>query len=80
MQAKIIGVKELIQNLKKIYKKVDQGDEFIVVKNSKPAFRIVPAIKPAIKERKYTLKDFKKLQFSGIENLSENIDKVVYLS
>jgi len=38
----IIGIKELIKNLKTVYREVDRGNEFIVVKNSKPAFRIIP--------------------------------------
>lgn len=83
----IIGVKELYKNLNKIYKRTAKGESFIVVKRSKPVFRVVPykidiKQKWERKNKKYTLKDLEKLQFStlkgGHTNLSERIDEIVY--
>lgn len=38
----IIGLKELRQNAETYIKKVGRGDSFIVVRRSKPIFKIVP--------------------------------------
>lgn len=38
----IIGLKELSQNAGRIAERVQNGEEFIVVKRSKPVFKIVP--------------------------------------
>lgn len=76
----IIGVKQLYKNLKTISNKVAKGESFIVVKRSKPIFRVIPYQEE--KRKKYTLKDLKNLQFeklkSGHEKLSEKIDEIVY--
>ena len=37
----IIGLKELSQNAGRIAERVQKGEEFIVVKRSKPVFKIV---------------------------------------
>lgn len=85
--AEIIGVKELYKNLNKIYKRTAQGESFIVVKRSTPVFRVIPYKAENEKEKeqknkKYTLKDLRKLQFStlrgGHTNLSERVDEIVY--
>ena len=76
MQTKTIGVKQLHQQLDKITRETRQGTSFVVLKHTTPLFRIEP-INPI--QKKYTLDDFKKLQFhSGEKNLSKNIDKIVY--
>lgn len=75
-QAQIIGIKQLHKDLKKISALVLEGQEFIVVKNSKPAFKIVPLESP---KAKFTLKDLSQLQFNtGNKNLSKEIDKILY--
>ncbi|MBU1519581.1 hypothetical protein KJ973_02740 [Patescibacteria group bacterium] len=77
MSEQIIGIKQLHQNLKQITDATMTGQSFLVVKNSKPAFRIEPV--QGLNLKKYTLKDFKKLQFkSANKNLSKNIDKILY--
>lgn len=38
----IIGLKDLRQKMSKYAKKVEEGKSFIVVKRSKPLFKIVP--------------------------------------
>lgn len=76
----IIGVKQLYKNLKRIARRTAKGESFIVVKRSKPVFKVVP-YKPYKEpaERKYTLKDLMKLQFkTGEKNLSKKVDEIVY--
>jgi len=73
----IIGIKQLQTQLKKLTQQVQAGNSFIVVKNSKPVFRIEPIEGQRVK--RYTLADLKKLQFrSGQKNLSKSIDSVIY--
>lgn len=74
--AQIIGIKQFHKDMKKISELVAEGQEFIVVKNSKPAFKIVP-VNPL--KSLFTLKDLSKLQFNtGQKNLSKEIDKILY--
>jgi antitoxin (DNA-binding transcriptional repressor) of toxin-antitoxin stability system len=72
----IIGIKQLHVDLKSISQRVQNGEEFVVVKNSKPVFRIIPLEEKPVK--KYTLKDFESIQFKGGKDLSKNIDKILY--
>lgn len=75
----IIGVKQLYKNLKGITRRVQRGESFIVVKRSKPVFRVIPYQEE--RPKKYTLKDLEKLQFkSGDKDLSQKIDEIVYPS
>jgi len=77
MEPQIIGVKQLYKELKQISQAVQWGKTFLVVKNSKPVFRIEPVKKVARKE--YSLRDFKKLQFTTSDKaLSKRIDSIVY--
>lgn len=79
MKLQIIGVKQLYKQLRQVSQATLRGQSFLVVRNSKPVFRIEP-IEP-MAEKKYSLKDFKKLQFRMPEkdrNLSRKIDKIIY--
>lgn len=79
VKLQIIGVKQLYKQLKQISQATLQGQSFLVVKNSKPVFRIEPI--ETAQQKKYTLEDFKKIQFKMKDNdrhLSKNIDKIVY--
>lgn len=77
MRLQIIGIKQLHKELKRISQRARQGESFLVVKNSKAVFKIEP-IEP-ISEKRYTLEDFKKLQFETADKkLSEHIDEIVY--
>lgn len=79
MENKIIGVKQLHKELKEISRKTLRGHSFIVVKNSKPVFRIEPINQKGLKEKKYTINDLWKIRFkSRDKNLSRNIDKILY--
>lgn len=77
MEPKIIGVKQLYRELPKIARAAKRGQSFLVVKHATPLFRIEPIL-PA-RPKKYTLKDFEKIQFRGGDpDLSKNIDKILY--
>lgn len=78
MEDKIIGVRELQRNLRVISNQALRGRSFMVVRNTKPLFRIEPPRSP-LKNARHTLADFKKIQFrSGNPNLSQKIDKILY--
>jgi hypothetical protein len=77
MKEQIIGIKQLYTNLKEITDKAMKGDTFLVIKNSKPAFRIEPV--DHVCEQKYNLKDFQEAQFKVEDkNLSKKIDEIIY--
>jgi len=77
MSPQIIWVKQLYKELKKISEATLRGQSFVVVKNSKPVFRIEPIEKTT--PRKYSLQDFKKLQFkTNDRDLSRLVDKITY--
>ena len=79
METQIIGVKQLHKELKKISAKTLRGHSFIVVRNSKPVFRIEPINQKSLKEKKYTIDDLWKIRFKKRDkNLSRNIDKILY--
>jgi len=78
MRERIVGIRQLHRDLTKIMKAVSKGDEFVVMRNSKPVFRIMPLERHPT-PRLFTLKDLKKLQFhSGEKDLSKKIDEIVY--
>ena len=77
MENEIIGVKQLYKDFKKITQRSLKGQSFLVVRNSKPIFRIEPIKKS--EGKKYALDDAKKMQFIVKDkNLSKKIDKIVY--
>jgi len=79
MERQIIGIKQLYRQLRQISQATVQGRSFLVVKNSKPVFRIEPI--ENIPQKRYSLEDFKKIQFTmknKERNLSKHIDKIVY--
>ncbi len=77
MQEHIIGIKQLQTGLKQLTQQVQAGSSFIVVKNSKPVFRIEPI--EGQRTKRYTLADLKSLQFrSGQKDLSKSVDRIVY--
>lgn len=77
MEAQIIGVKQLHKDLKRISEAAMSGKSFLIVRNSKPVFRIEPIKK--IAKKKNTMKDLWEIRFKGKDkNLSKNIDKILY--
>jgi len=78
MNHQIVGIRKLHKDLKTITEKVANGEEFLVVKNSKPAFKIVP-IEGKKSGTVFSLKDFQDLQFSSKDkNLSEKINNIYF--
>ena len=76
--AEFIGIRKLHTDLKEIARRVEQGEEFVVSRHNKPLFMIRPC-KDKDREKKYTLRDFKKLRFrSGMKNAGSRIDEIVY--
>ncbi len=77
MDTQIIGIKQLHSTLKKVADATMRGQSFLVVKNSKPVFRIEPV--SGNKDKKYSIKDFSKIKFfSKDKNLSKKIDQIAY--
>ena len=58
----IIGLKELRQNVTKYARKVQKGESFVVVKRSKPLFKIAPVDE---EDQWETVIDFTKLTKDG---------------
>jgi len=65
----IIGLKELRQNVSGFAKQIEKGHSFIVVKQSKPLFKISP-IEAEETEQWEEVIDFTKIKKGGI-NLNE---------
>ena len=65
----IIGLKALRQNMSQYAEKVKKGESFLVVKRSKPLFKITPV---GIDETWESVVDFTKIKKGGV-----NIDDVL---
>ena len=77
MASKIIGIRELHRNLKRVSEAVKRGQSFVVLRNATPIFRIEP-LSVVKTGKKYTLADFRHAEFFGPKDLSERIDEFVY--
>jgi prevent-host-death family protein len=62
---KIIGLKELRENTAVYEKKVKQGESFLVVKRSKPIFKLVPLSESD--EQWEEVVDFTKIKKGGVK-------------
>jgi prevent-host-death family protein len=64
-QNNIVGLKELRENMESYIAKVKRGDSFVVVRKSKPIFRIAPADdEESLWE---TIVDFTKIKKGGVK-------------
>jgi len=78
-QENIIGLKELRENMGKIIERVQSGEEFTVLKRSKPAFRVGP-----LSEREgdsddwETVADFTEIDKNGVSGreILQKIQKI----
>ncbi|MBU1036800.1 type II toxin-antitoxin system prevent-host-death family antitoxin [Patescibacteria group bacterium] len=61
----IIGLKELRQNMPAYAKKVEKGQSFVVVKQSKPLFKITPLEQES--EEWEEVIDFTKIKRGGVK-------------
>jgi prevent-host-death family protein len=59
-----VGLKELRQNVAKYAKKVQTGQSFIIMKHSKPLFKITPVDND---ERWEEVVDFTKIKRGGVD-------------
>lgn len=63
MKKSIVGLKELRTNIENYISKIEKGYSFIVVRKSKPIFKIVP---PETEERWETVIDFTAIKKDGL--------------
>lgn len=63
MKNNILGLKELRENIETYISQVKEGKSFIIMKRSKPVFKIVP---PETEERWETAVDFTVINKNGI--------------
>ncbi len=59
---KTIGLKEFRQNISKVAQKTKKGHSFVVAKQSKPLFKIIPLIEGQWEE----IIDFTKIRKGGV--------------
>jgi len=79
MEPKIIGVRELHYDLKKITLAMKRGRSFLVKNHKEVLFRIEPAVTQKKHVGKSILKDFEDMMFNHPDkNLSKKIDEIVY--
>jgi len=64
MKTHILGLKELRENMQKYTSRVEKGESFLVVKKSKPVFKLVPA---ESEEEWETVVDFTKINKNGVD-------------
>jgi|GEM_PF-545871 len=63
----IIGLKELREHMEQYISEVEKGRSFVVVKKSKPAFKIVPVDEWGDEGVWKTLVDFTKIDPKGVD-------------
>lgn len=63
--AQFISTKELYSQLKTVSEKVQQGTTFIVLKHSKPVYKITPLEESTRKEKKYNLQNISDFIFTS---------------
>ena len=63
MENVIVGLKELRGNIDTYVSKVKRGDSFIIVRKSKPLFKIVPI---DLENQWETIADFTKINKNGV--------------
>lgn len=67
MHKNIIGLKEFRENVESYAKKVKKGDYFIIVRRSKPLFKIVPLEHEEEDDGRWeTVIDFTKIRKGGV--------------
>jgi prevent-host-death family protein len=78
-QENIIGLKELRENMGKIIERVQSGEEFTVLKRSKPAFQIGPLSKERDDSGVWeTVADFTEIDEDGVSGreILQTIQKI----
>ena len=65
--AKIVGLKDLRENIDKYVRAVEKGTDYVVVRRSKPLFRMIASFQD---ENWETVVDFTKIKKGGV-NIKE---------
>ncbi len=68
----IIGLRDLRENIEKYSQKITQGNSFLVVRRSKPLFKLVPPFEGQEEARWEEVVDFTKIKRGGV-----NIDEII---
>lgn len=63
MKNNIVGLKKLRENIETYISKVKEGESFIIIKKSKPVFKIVP---PEAEEQWETVVNFTEINKNGV--------------
>ncbi len=63
MKNNIVGLKELRVNIQKYASLIEKGESFVVVRKSRPIFKIVP---PESEDQWETVVDFTKINKNGV--------------
>lgn len=63
MKNNLVGLKELRENIETYISQVEEGKSFIIIKKSRPVFKIVP---PETEERWETVVDFTAVNRDGV--------------
>lgn len=75
-QETTIGIKQLHLSIPKITRATNRGTSFVVMRHTKPLFRIEPLRQS---QKKYTLRDLGKLHYKDKDRrLSTHIDRILY--
>lgn len=64
MKQHMVGLKELREHMDSYISEVDKGKSFLVMRKSKPLFKIVP---PELEEQWEMVADFTKLHSKGVD-------------
>jgi len=68
----IVGLRDLRENVEKYSQRITQGDSFIVVRRSKPLFKIVSPFEKHEDDQWEEIIDFTKIKKGGV-----NIDELI---
>jgi len=66
MRENIVGLKEFRENVDEYAKKINKGKSFIIVKRSRPIFKIVPMHYESDEGTWETVVDFTKIRKGGV--------------
>ena len=67
MKTQILGLKELRENVQKYASRIKKGESFVVVKKSRPLFKISPVEEEENEGPWETVVDFTKINKKGVD-------------
>ncbi len=66
MKQKIVGLKDLREHMEEYISEVEKGKSFLVVRKSKPVFKLTPVDEEEGEDQWETLLDFIKIRKGGV--------------